>query len=597
MKNESLEGLYSERIVAFGLELKQTNQLFARLSTFRIAAFIAVAIGLYSLFAVDFFPWSLLLTVTALIAFGILIKRHGAVKKEVARITWLIEINTREIQAHKGDFSFVFDGNGLKPVEHPNASDLDLLGPKSLYQRLNRTTTKAGEEHLATRVLQPDFKRVVENQQIFKELSQQLDWRQRFQAEGLMKSDKTNNQSLLDWIDQPSEFLNSSFFCHVIWASPLVFLALVGAYAMALIPSTVPIVYFILQLGIIGNKLKSINRFHGVLSRRQNELDSLSRLLEAISGGTFNHEYMVSLQQHATGGTQAIKKFGKLIGRLDSRLNMVVGIALNGALLWDIRQVIALEAWKESYREKLAEWIQVIAQFEALSSQANYAFNHPDFCWPQPSEQLLKGRSLGHPFLDPKEMISNDFSLEAQGQLILLSGANMSGKSTFLRTLGLNMIMAQMGLPTCAKELQFKPIPVYSSMRITDSLQENESYFYAELKRLKFIIDTIRGGKEMMVLLDEILRGTNSNDKHEGSIGLIEQLKSLNTSGIVASHDVTLSALAEKYPGAVVNKCFEVENANGELVFDYKLRDGVCQNLNASYLMKKMGVIATDQLS
>jgi len=151
--------------------------------------------------------------------------------------------------------------------------------------------------------------------------------------------------------------------------------------------------------------------------------------------------------------------------------------------------------------------------------------------------------------------------------------------------------MANMGLPVCAQLFKFKPIPIYTSMRINDSLLESESYFYAELKRLKFIVDTIAKGEEIFVLLDEILRGTNSNDKHKGSAGLIEQLLGLQTSGIVASHDISLSVLENKYPGKLLNRSFEVENANGELVFDYKLREGVCQNLNATYLMEKMGVI------
>ena len=585
---------YENRRDAFKAQLKQTNKHFASLVTARLIAFIVVIVGIYALFALKALPWSALVTVGSMVGFGLLIKKHAAVKKEVIRLKWLISINEKELSALKGDFSFAFDGSRFSPPEHPNAQDLDLLGPKSLYQRLNRTTTKAGEALLAKSILQPEFNVIAENQHLFQELSESIDWRQCFQAEGLMKSEKTNHQSLMDWINRPAEFLPKTLLKYIVWCSPVVFCAVAIAYALGFVSNIPLIVYFFFQLGIVGTHLKDINRFHGILSKRQNELDALSRLLETITSGRFNHAHLVDLQGRAEGGQRAIKQFGRLISLLDSRLNMVAGILLNGALLWDIRQVMALERWKEGYHEKLADWIEVIGRFEVLSSQGNYAFNHQEFAWPQISTELIEADGLGHPFLNVNERISNDFSLKSNGQLILLSGANMSGKSTFLRTVGLNLVMAQMGLPVCARNFKFKPTPIYSSMRITDSLQENESYFYAELKRLKFIIDTIKSGKEMVVLLDEILRGTNSNDKHEGSIGLIEQLKSLNTSGIVASHDVTLSTLADKYPGSVLNKCFEVENANGELVFDYKLREGVCQNLNASYLMKKMGVIARD---
>ena len=268
-----------------------------------------------------------------------------------------------------------------------------------------------------------------------------------------------------------------------------------------------------------------------------------------------------------------------------------MGVILNGVFLWDVRRVLAIEEWKESNLPKTKDWIAIVAEMDAFNSMGNYVYNHPNFTWPICSQtSLIRAENLGHPFLVDGQRVDNDFELNPDGQLVLLSGANMSGKSTFLRTIGLNMVMAEMGLPVCAKTFELKPIPVYTSMRINDSLQDSESYFYSELKRLKFLIDHIKEGNEIMVLLDEILRGTNSNDKHQGSIGLIEQLLELKTSGIIASHDITLSSLAEKHPNKILNRSFEVENQNGELVFDYKLREGVCQNLNASYLMKKMGI-------
>lgn len=582
--------LYKERLKSFEQKLSEAQTVFSRISTIRILAFATAVAGLVFLFRSNY-PLGLGLFIGGIISFAILLKKHLSIKQEVIRLEWLIEINKNELSALDHDFSFAHNGAAFNPIAHPNAFDLDLFGDRSLYQRLNRTTTPAGARRLADWILAPDVRMLTEHQELLKELSEKVDWRQLFQAEGLTKSNKNDAQTLLQWIAQPAQFI-SPLWRFLVWVSPLIMGGLIVTYALELIPSSVLVAYFLFQLAIIGTQLKSINTVHGLVSKRQGELNALGRMLETITQGSFVHESLVRRQKKAEGGNQAINRFGKLIGLLDARLNMVAGVLLNGLLLWDIKQILSLEHWKEQHRENLEEWIDAVAWFEAMSSSANYVFNHKDFCWPTTSEKALLTDQLGHPFLRGDERVSNDFVLESGGQLVLLSGANMSGKSTFLRTVGLNLIMAQMGLVVCAKSFEFKPIPVYSSMRINDSLQENESYFFAELKRLKYIIETIKNGEEVLVLLDEILRGTNSNDKHQGSIGLMEQLKDLNTSGIIASHDIALSSLATKYPGRIVNKCFEVENENGELLFDYRLREGVCQNLNATYLMKKMGVIA-----
>lgn len=590
--SNSLKEYYQGRIHSFSKALAAKKQESRKLATIRLSLLAVAIVLVVAAFKTDLTAPFLIGAGVVLAVFIFLVKKHFLVKRDVQRLQYLVLVNENEVKAIEGTFSFNTDGKHHLNFDHANAFDLDLFGTASLYQRLYRGTTTEGDEHLAKAILFPEVDQIKERQAYLKELSEKVDWRQKYQAEGLLQQGQSGYKGLQAWIKEPVEFVNNKLISALVMVSPFVFMALLVVYGFDLVPGIVPGVYFIIQLGIVGAFLKKIQAFHGALSKKQNELDAYANLLDMTLSETFEHSVLSELRDRAQGGSAAIQQFGRLIGLLDSRLNMFMGILLNGAFLWDLRYVSKIEAWKLDNADKLKGWVDVIAQFESHNSFANYVYNHSDFAWPEyATAEALDAVHLGHPFLDATKRISNDFKLSANGQLVLLSGANMSGKSTFLRTIGLNLVMAQMGLPVCATSFAFKPVPVYTSMRINDSLQESESYFFAELKRLKYIIDIIKDGKEIFVLLDEILRGTNSNDKQKGSIGLIEQLTRLQTSGIIASHDITLASLADEYPGKVLNRSFEVENEDGELVFDYKLREGVCQNLNASYLMKKMGVI------
>ena len=252
-----------------------------------------------------------------------------------------------------------------------------------------------------------------------------------------------------------------------------------------------------------------------------------------------------------------------------------------------------LERWKSKYGKNIKQWIQVIAEFDSYCSMANYSFNNSDFVYPIISDQtVLDTEELGHPLIPRLKRIHNNFKIEKMGEVDIITGANMAGKSTFLRTIGVNIILAMNGLPVCAKKFHFRLMDVYSGMRTADSLQENESYFYAELKRLRYVIERLKEGTPTFLLLDEILKGTNSIDKAEGSRKFVEHLIKLKATGIVATHDLTLCNLEKDYPNNIENKCFEVEINADKIKFDYKLRAGVTQNMNASLLMKQMGIFS-----
>ncbi|MBO9571784.1 MAG: DNA mismatch repair protein MutS, partial [Chitinophagaceae bacterium] len=299
------------------------------------------------------------------------------------------------------------------------------------------------------------------------------------------------------------------------------------------------------------------------------------------------------LQQAAKNAHHEFTKLAKLTVSLDHRLNFIVNLLLNSFLLYDIHCMIALEKWKEKNRIEFNKWIEAVSKIETLGSFATFAFNNPEYCYPKISEHetTIQAVQIAHPLIPFKEQKANDITTGIQEKLLLVTGSNMSGKSTFLRTLGVNLLLAQCGAPVCAKQFIFSPMKILSSVRISDSLQEHTSYFMAELIRLREIIDQLKTGIPSFVLIDEVLRGTNSDDKTQGSASLILKLINYNCLSLFATHDLSLSALEKSTGNKISNYCFESIIENGELKFDYKLRKGIATNKNATFLMEKMGII------
>ncbi|HEU5146044.1 MAG TPA: DNA mismatch repair protein MutS, partial [Chryseosolibacter sp.] len=281
-----------------------------------------------------------------------------------------------------------------------------------------------------------------------------------------------------------------------------------------------------------------------------------------------------------------------LVSAFDARLNSMTNLFVNSLLLYDLQCVYRLEKWRSENAGDLMQWIDAVHQTEVLCTLGTFAFNHPNFIFPGiNTEQRLSGKSLGHPLIDESIRVVNDVHVDASQSIMIITGANMAGKSTFLRSLGINVVLALAGAPVCAKQFECPFIEIRSGMRTADSLKENQSYFYAELDRLKSIMDELRSGKPLLVLLDEILKGTNSTDKQAGSIALVKQLTAYACLALIATHDLALGDLEKAFPGKVVNYSFEPNIENDQLSFDYKLKRGIAQKMNATFLMEKMGII------
>ncbi|MFT5779160.1 MAG: DNA mismatch repair ATPase MutS, partial [Crocinitomicaceae bacterium] len=288
--------------------------------------------------------------------------------------------------------------------------------------------------------------------------------------------------------------------------------------------------------------------------------------------------------------SELLNEFSKLTTALDQRNNVFMSIPANGFFLRDFHLARKIERWIEANKAKAEDWFHIVAEFDALNSLGNYAYNHSTYTYPllAESNEQVDAKNLGHPLLQAKGRIDNDYKIDVE-QFFIITGANMAGKSTFLRTVALSIVMANSGLPVCAESYKYKPIKLITSMRTTDSLSENESYFFSELKRLKIIIDTIQTD-DHFIILDEILKGTNSKDKAEGSQQFVQKLVKSKSTGIIATHDLSLCTLEDSLD-EVRNYYFDAEIVNDELYFDYSLKKGICQNMNASFLLKKMEII------
>jgi len=604
---------YKDRIATYQQTLDETQGRFLFISYARLGVFLAGGTGAYLLFGID--PlYGILCGAMGLVGFLYLVKIHSDIVARRDHLKRLIDINQREIEGLGGNRSVFDAGEEYINPQHAFSFDLDIFGKDSIFQLLNRTGTVLGRKRLVHELEFPiqEKNETLLRQEAISELGREIDWNLEFEASAKDQSESFDDTTAIRWwVDHPLVFSHRSIFKTLVWLLPLLlgisFLLWVMNYVLIggkpilgdfRFPFFLPLSLFVLQLIIAGLNLSKTNEEHQQVSQKARMLKKYAVLLSLIEKKEFHsdllREYQQYLQTEGKKASQAMEELAEIGYRMDQRMNMIMGLVLNGTLMWDLRQVLHLERWRSKYKHFLPAWFEQVAQWDALNSLGRFAYNHPEYIYPRlmEGEFSLKAREMGHPLLNPEVRVDNDITFEKPGEFIITTGANMAGKSTFLRTVGVNLVLGMLGLPVCARHYDFVPIELMSSVRITDSITENESFFYAELKRLKSIIDRLKeGNKPIFIIIDEMLRGTNSKDKTKGSKGFIEQLIHLRGVGLVATHDLALGKLAEEYPGFAFNKRFEVSISADKLSFDYKFQDGISQNLNATFLMEQMGII------
>lgn len=591
-----ITAFYKKRSEELSEQINHNKNYAQKLALFRLFLFIGIFIAIYFTLSIHF----ILAIASGVVIFGFfiyLVVRDITLKRKREFLQQLKKINTNELRFLKNDFAFADDGSEFADKEHPYTSDLDIFGPASVFQALNRTTGQKGKKVLAEYLSHPSEKdEIIAKQHAVKELKQETDWRQNIQALGTI----TNNQDfdtgeLLQWLKSENNFYGKSWEPFAINILPAITLLLIPL-TIYLIPSGYLVLILVLNFWIGFLSLRNINKIHNQVTRQEEYLKSYSNILRQIEGKQFGSEFLKAVQYKTKTDNKpasiCIKQLSKILNRMDYRLNLFFAIPLNLLFLWDIRQAYFLEKWKARFSKQVEQWFGAIAEFEAISSLANLAFNKPGWAYPNIENQhfTFEAKSIGHPLIPKENRIDNNFGLSGQGKIALITGSNMSGKTTFLRTLGVNLVLGMAGCPVCAGSFRFSPVRLMTSMRIADSLTENTSSFYAELKRLKMILDAVKRKEQVFLLLDEILKGTNSNDRHTGSEALIRQLVKHNAVGLLATHDLDLSNLENELPKHIGNYNFDVQIEGEELFFDYKLHHGVCTSLNATVLMKKMGI-------
>ena len=592
------ENHYTERLSLTEGQLQQVKKQIFRISMLRLALFIAGIAGLYF-----FFNQTTLLIICICLTFlplFILVKIHNRffIRKE-----WLetqARIIQEELQALSGDYSSFEDGKEYVNPEHPYSFDLDIFGRRSLFQSINRTCTFFGKNRLAKWLQNHLHEKtsIEKRQEMVREISEHTLFREQFRVAGLVHHGQSSDgEKIQAWSQSPAQYLHAGWVKAFIWGVPvinslLLITSLAGWTSFSWLGLSFGI-FLVLSFGIIkratyiqetyGKQLKSLNGYARLIA--------LAKAENWKSAGM--QELMERFNLNGQSPIQALQQLSKELDRLDVRNNQFLYVLLEGSIFFQLQEIVRIERWKARYGQHISKWLETVGELDALCSLGTFAYNHPQYTYPELTEKpfCFLATQMGHPLMPASQCVKNDATIPSRPFFLIITGANMAGKSTYLRTIGVNYLLACIGAPVCCERLKLYPNQLITSLRTSDSLSDNESYFFAELKRLKRIIDLLNQGQQLFIILDEILKGTNSMDKQKGSFDLIRQFMQLKANGIIATHDLLLGSLIKQFPEEIRNYCFEADIKENELTFSYKLREGVAQNMNACFLMKKMGII------
>jgi hypothetical protein len=591
----SAELYYTQRKERLAAQSGMLARKKVQLGWYRILAMLAIITCIYLLVTSSLY--FLVPALLLLIGFVRLVYADIDNNNHISHTRHLIQINEDELGALKGNYLHFEDGLSHAPHDHPYALDIDVFGRASLFQYINRTTSEMGSSTLAGWLLNPAGENtILQRQEAIKELAGLTEWRHELQALGREKRIESGTKlRLQSWIQEAGIFHHPAWKL-VRYLVPAIILTLVILNIFDIVSNPVRN-YFLLASAVLAYFFsKKVVPIHYQVSRMADELSVLSDSIRLIEKTRFHSPLLQQL--HSTysiekgAASKELRELKNILGRLDYRLNPVIFIPLAVLVQWDLQQVMALESWKKRNQQNIGEWFEALGNLEAISSMATLSFNHPGWCFASLEENhfIIQGEEIGHPLINESKRVNNQISIEKAGELMLITGSNMAGKSTYLRSIGINVVLTMMGSVVCAKKFSLSPVQLITSMRIADNLEENTSTFYAELKKLKTVITKVNNNEKVFILLDEILRGTNSLDRHTGSVALMKQLIKHGAAGIIATHDIELAKLKEEYPGNILNYHFDAKVSEGELYFDYKLKDGMCTSINASILMKKIGI-------
>lgn len=582
---------YQEELQAHQAEINLIKKKIVRLSLVRLALFVLMCLGIYLVLPSVKFTVIIVLGFIALFLF--LLKKHIELKDKKHLSEALAEINEEEIQIASGDFHHRASGDLFQNPQHHYSQDIDLFGRGSFYQYINRTETNEGAQALADLLCSNDIQNIPAKQNTIEELKNLPKWRQLFAGTARLINVESSAPEILTWLQSYKSFV-PQYMKWVPILFSLISLALIVLYALDYIPGLLLAAWFFIGLGISGGYKRKMDLLSEKISQVKDTFKQYASLLNQIEQQEFSTEILKEKQQQIMSAekkaSEIFQDFSNCIDAFDQRENKLTAIVSGGLMLWDIGNTYKIEKWIAEFHKKVEDWFEVVSFFDAYNSFGNYAFNKPDYIYPTITNgnTTIETKKLGHPLLLTTKRVDNDVRIENQ-QFFIVTGANMAGKSTWLRTVSLHVVMANVGLPICAAESNYTPVKLITSMRTVDSLTDDSSYFFSELTRLKFIIDELKK-EPYFIILDEILKGTNSTDKAIGSKKFVQKLVASNATGIIATHDLSLCEIEQELSD-IKNYYFDAEIIDDELHFDYTFKKGICKNMNASFLLKKMEIV------
>ena len=562
----------------------------ARLAT----GLAAVAIAGVSIGVSWISPWWLLIPGIAFVGLAIYLSRvEGALDAATRGVTYYERALARVENRWIGGGN---QGERFRDPKHLYSDDLDVFGRGSLFELLSTCRTAAGERFLAGWLLAPgELAEVTARQAAVQELRPMVDLREDLAVMGEEIRAAADDQAVRKWGELPS----INFFSGARWIAPILAAAAFVTFVLFIIEKTSLIPFLIVALLELAFSLavrEPVRRVFVSVETPAHELELLALLLKRLESETFSSPALVRLRGLLTAdgkpASRHIERLTKLVHHFDSARNQFFR-AIAAPLVWMPQFAMAIENWRRSFGPHIGEWMAAVGEFEALCSLACFAYERPSAVFPElieNEERRFAADALAHPLIPPQEAVANDVALGGDVRLWIVSGSNMSGKSTLLRAIGLNTALAWAGAPVTASRLRVSRLLIGASLRSNDSLADHRSRFYAEISRLREIADLAREGKPTLFLLDELLSGTNSHDRRIGAEALIRSLVQRGAIGLVTTHDLALAEIVPSFNGAATNVHFEDHLEGGEIRFDYNLRPGVVTRSNALALMRAVGL-------
>ena len=589
---------YNLRINAANAEVNKYKRLIKIYSFLRLGLIGLLVISIYLGNTQNNFTIIAVTLVIVLFAFAWLVSKQSSFEDEKKYFENLVKVNENEISSILHHTNMYDNGAAFSNDKHFYSADLDVFGGSSLYQLINRSATTAGNNKLGEWLNAPSEKdTVLLRQDAVKEIASKRDWKADMQARLLFANSKDAIQlnMLFAYLKLPLDIPGEKWLSVYIKIAPLLLSAAIVASIYFSPITFVAVGLGIFNLLILNSKGEIIMKSAAIADKIGKVLANYAVVLKVIEAEKWQSAKCAELNQKLNNGqtNKSIEVLAKLINKLGYNLIMIVNFVLNVFFLWSLKQVIAIENWKRDNKQDIETAFDVIAEFEALISLSSLAINYPKWCFPQIADgdaYTITANNIAHPLINNKYSVSNSYELNDAFKIDIITGSNMAGKSTFLRTIGINTVLALSGAPACADDMTVSVITIVSYMRIKDSLNESTSTFKAELDRLQMLLAAVENEHKVFFLIDEMLRGTNSVDKYLGSKAVIEQLISKKGVGMVATHDLQIAELEKKYPDYIRNFYFDIQVVNGEMLFDYKMKHGECKTFNASLLLKQIGI-------